>query len=420
MRITLLVLAVAVVLGGLVGVLVARDPGYVLIAYQDTAVETSLWFAALVMLAIYALVRLVMFVLTRVGGGGNRLKGWHQRRRSEAARDQTERGQVLMAEGRWAEARKLLEAAAPRVPAPLINYLGAARAAHEMGDRQGRDELLRAAHQSTSGSRFAVGLTQAELQRADGQWEPCLASLLQLYRLSPRHPQVLRMLVSCYQHLQDWQAMLELMPELKKHKVVPEPALLGLQIDAWRGRVRTGREDPSELWKSVPRDLRREPALVAAFARALAAAGSDADAESIVRSALEHSWDRELVRLYGTLVNAEPERQMVVAEGWLKQRPNDPDLLLALGRISLMNHLWAKAREYLEASLRLRRSAEAQSELGRLCTALGESERGGELLTQALQSLSAPEPLPTGEGASMTEARRELDPLPALPLPERA
>lgn len=395
MKIAFLVLAVALVLGGLVGVLVLRDPGYVLIAYQNLAVETSLWFALLVLVGLYAAFALVAFLVTRTIRGSGRLKGWNARRRTRTARDQTVRGLLLMAEGRWAEARKLLEAAAGRVPAPLINYLNAARAAHAMGDARGRDELLRAAHESTPGSRLAVGLTQAELQRADGQWEACLATSLQLYRQAPRHPQVLRLLVDCYRHLHDWQAILELAGDLKKHRVMPDAELRALEREAWRGRLAAGRDAPEALWKSVPRELRRDAALAAAFARALADSGQGVEAEALLRDVLDQTWSPELVSLYGKLVNADPPSQLLAAERWLKERPNDADLLLALGRISLMNRQWAKAREYLEASLRLRRSAEAQAELGRLCTALGDSERGGELLARALEHL------------------------PALPMPER-
>ena len=50
-------------------------------------------------------------------------------------------------------------------------------------------------------------------------------------------------------------------------------------------------------------------------------------------------------------------------------------------------------------SLRLRRSADAQAELGRLCAAMGDGERGAELLVQAqgsLPDLPLPEPQPRG------------------------
>ena len=53
MRIGLLVALLAIALGGLVGMLVVRDPGYVLISYADMALETSIWFALLVVAVVY-------------------------------------------------------------------------------------------------------------------------------------------------------------------------------------------------------------------------------------------------------------------------------------------------------------------------------------------------------------------------------
>jgi uncharacterized protein HemY len=48
-----------------------------------------------------------------------------------------------------------------------------------------------------------------------------------------------------------------------------------------------------------------------------------------------------------------------------------------------MNGQWEKAREYLELSLRMARSPQVYGELGRLCLALGESDRGAEYLRLA-------------------------------------
>ena len=50
MKSGLLLLAIAIVLGGLVGMLVVQDPGYVLVSYADMALETSLWFALMLLL----------------------------------------------------------------------------------------------------------------------------------------------------------------------------------------------------------------------------------------------------------------------------------------------------------------------------------------------------------------------------------
>lgn len=387
MKIGLLVATVAVVLGGVVGTLVVRDPGYVLVVYDQMAVETSLWLGLGLLAGACLVVFVIVYMLVKISASGRHLGAWRRERRSQGARRQTVRGLMLMAEGEWAEARRLLTATAPDAQSPLINYLNAARAAHEMGDGDGRDDLLRRAHESTPAARLAVGLTQAELQKSAGQWEQCLATVLQLRSHHPRHPQVLSMLAECYEHLADWRALVALLPELKKAGLVQGEELTQLQVRAWSHQLAAADAPPAATWKLIPRELRREPALVASYARQLAETGDVGEAESAIRTALDRDWQAELVELYGRVVSGDVERQLVVAEGWLKERPNDAGLLLTLGRICLMNHLWAQAREYLEASLRLRRSPDVYGELGRLCSALGDVDRGTEYLGLSLPGL---------------------------------
>ena len=134
MKLLLLILAVALALGGLVGTLVVRDPGYVLVAYDQVALETSLWFAVILLIGTYFVVRLLVFVFVRLGRGRSKLRDWTDARRLRRAENQTVKGLLLMAEGDWEGARRRLESAADRVDVPLVNYLTAARAAHAMGD----------------------------------------------------------------------------------------------------------------------------------------------------------------------------------------------------------------------------------------------------------------------------------------------
>ncbi len=72
------------------------------------------------------------------------------------------------------------------------------------------------------------------------------------------------------------------------------------------------------------------------------------------------------------------------AEGWLKSHSQNAELLLALGRISLRNELWGKARDYFEASLRMEHRAETCAELARLLTQLGDVEGGNRFFQQGL------------------------------------
>jgi len=387
MKLGLLLLGIAVVLGGLVGTLVVRDAGYVLVSYDDFAIETSLWFAVLILSGLYFLIRFAVYLSTRLLRGGGNFGTWNRRRKVRVARQQTVQGLLLMAEGQWAEAKKLLVAAATEVRSPLINYLNAARAAHELSDVEGRDELLRKAHETTPGSRFAVALTQAQLQMSIGQWEQCLATLLQLRSEAPRHKLVLTMLASCYEELHEWGALVEMIPGLKKTKTLNTHELDRLQLLAWTHRLKDEKSDVEGVFRSVPKELRRSTALVLPYARRLLAEGSLEEAEAVVRATLEHTWEEALVELYGRIASNDVARQLVVAEGWLKARPNDPGLLLCLGRVCLMNQQWAKAREYFEVSLRLLRTHAVYGELGRLCVALGDVSRGSEYLSQALAEL---------------------------------
>ena len=401
MRTGLLTLIVAIVLGGLVGTLMVRDPGYLLVVYDRQAIETSLWFATILLIGLYFVVRLLVFVTARLIQGKGSLSEWNRQRRAQGARVQTVQGLLLMAEGEWAEAKRLLLNAAGRANTPLINYLNAARAAHELGLTEERDDLLRQAHETTPGSRFAVGLTQAQLQMAKFQWEQCLATLLQLRQESPKHPLVLRMLSTCYEQLGDWPALIKIAPDLKKIKLADVDGLNAMQALAWSKQL--AEVDTVEaLWKSVPKDLKRDPVLIEACVKRMLELELTNAAEAVLRNGLNQGWNEVLVGLYGQVVTDSPEHQLVVAEGWLKERPNDAALLLALGRISMMNSEWPKAREYLEASLRLQRSPEVYGELGRLCTALGETERGGEYLGRAYVNL--PElPLPTSAPRAVSE-----------------
>lgn len=202
------------------------------------------------------------------------------------------------------------------------------------------------------------------------------------------------MLIECYEQLGDRQAMLELLPDVRKAKVLGEEELKQRSLDGWRVRLSED-QAPEQVWAMIPKELKKHPDLVAAFARAVSRqeGGDPTLALAELKSALQRSWDSELVNLYGAMKGEKPRDQLAAAEGWLKQHPDDAALLLALGRISLMNEEWDKAREYLETSLRLEPSPAVYSELGRLCSAMGDVERGNEYLL--LSAADVPElPLP--------------------------
>src|SRR5690606_23963896 len=93
----------------------------------------------------------------------------------------------------------------------------------------------------------------------------------------------------------------------------------------------------------------------------------------------------------GHLPSAYPQQLLLILEEQLKSRPNNPVLLLTLGRVCLRNQLWAKAREYFEHALRMSDSgqltAEISGELARLALHQGEGVAALEHYQCAMQLL---------------------------------
>ena len=389
MAITILV---AVVLGGLLGMWIVRDAGYVLISYGQQIIETSLWVALAGLVVVYLLLRGMAYIFHRLMSSQSQVMNWRSGRKANSARQLTVKGMLFMAEGRWRDGKKALLSAVPSVDTPLINYLQAARSAHELGDAAERDNLLKLAHESTPGAEFAATLTQAEFQMSDGRYEQALATLLTLRKRVPKHKTVLIMLTGCYEALADWQALHEVLPEAADRKAISEAEVRRLSRLVWESLLK-GEEKISVLWRRLPRYLKGDHGLLQDWVEHLITNGRDDDAENVITLTLDQVWIPELVQRYGILKASDPERQLLVAQGWSKSRPNDPDLLLCLGRLSLLCEEFPQAREYFDAALRCSPSPDVYAELGRLCVALGDERRGKDYLLQSLSYL--PEiPLP--------------------------
>ena len=388
------VMFLVIAAAALLGLAIAEHPGYVLIAYRNFRFESSLW-ATLALVAVLWLViwgiKVLIELLTTSGGVVN---PWSRRNRSRRVQIAIEQGQMDLAEGRWASAQKHLHRAAEAERQPLLYYLGAARAANEQGLYEESDRLLERALERQPQAELAIALSHAQLQTDRNDTEGALATLQAMRERHPHSIQVLRQLQRLHQQRGDWSALIRLLPELRKNKILPAAELADLERRAWGENLSLAAhrdEDGSvslqsltRAWQQLTSAQRQEPQLVLAYAEQLRQLGAQAEAEEVLRTALKRQYDSHLVRLYGLLRGADPDRQLKLAEGWLKEHPQDPSLLLTLGRLCLQNSLWGKAREYLESSLRVQRNPEACAELARLLARLGDTEQSNQLFQEGL------------------------------------
>ena len=403
-RIYWLLLILAVVVGVASWVLfdlpLAEHKGYVLIAFQGFRYESSLWVFVALLLVVWLLVYLVRLSVRLLVTSGGLLNPWsalHSRRRLRTA---SEQGFLDLAEGRWAPALRHLKRAANSSPQPLTYYLGAARAAHQLGQHEDSDHLLEQALDQQPQAELAVALQHAELQLARGQADAALDTLEAMHARHPHHPLVLGQLYQRYLQVENWSALLGLLPNLRKDNVLGSAELSELERQAWHGRLleagkpvdgdaATALGALQKAWQAMTKAQHKEPALLAVYAEQLRLLGAEDEAEELLRNALKQQYDVALVRLYGLLHGRDLGLQLQTAEGWLKQHPDDAGLLLTLGRLCLHSELWGKARDYLESSLVFQRHPETCTELARLLAQLGDLQRSNSLYQESLVLLDA-------------------------------
>ncbi len=372
-----------------VGAFVYIDAGYVMLSWENYTVETSLWMflvlGAIALLAVYIALRALLLLF----GSDRRFNEWRQRRRSLRARRQTTRGLLALAQGQWRRAERNLTSSAKDSDQPLINYLAAARAAYEQDKSEATDEWLKQASLSTKGSDLAVGITQVQLLQSRHQNEQALAVLISLREKHPRHAYLLKLLVKTLQDLEDWVALNELLPTLRKATKIPDEELRKLERNVAlqlldRARHANGGQGLTATFDGLGRDVRYTSDVMKSYVDLLLETEQEEKAEEALREGLKHVWHDELVEIYGRLKGKDANKQLLFAEQQLKERPNDPLLLLTLGRLALRVNDLEKAREYLQTGLSIRGLAELHAEMGKVMLAEGDETLACEHFQLAL------------------------------------
>lgn len=379
----LIALLVIVSLSVAFAMLAKDDPGYVLFVWRNTTLETSLslmfLFGLLVFGLMYALIRLIIWFWTLPRD----VKIIRDRRRFFKIQKHRQAGLFAFAEGDWKTAEKSLVKSAGLTQRPLVDYLSAARAAQKLQAYERRDRYLAMADNNVEGADLAVGLTQAELQYAHGQYEEALASLIRVRNVDPKHPYALRLLAQVYRAIKAWGELVDLLPDLKKRKAM-EPHELEEYTrlschEVMNLAVASGSESRlRDTWERLPKAEKQTPSFIVDYARAMIARGQSDEVEPMIRHAIRQNWDDGLVHVYGLCEVTDTHQQQSRAEAWLEGHREDAVLLLTLARISLRNRLWGKARSYLEASLSIEPRGETYRELGALLDQLDEHDKAAE------------------------------------------
>ena len=391
----------AVFLGAFAAHFLLRDRGYVLVNFLGYVIEMSVPVLVLVLAGAYFAVRLLLGVWR----APRRLGEAVAERRLRRAGEKLTSGLIHMAEGDWSKGERLLARSVRGTDSPLIHYLMAARAAQLQGSDERRDDWLKLAYEELPEAETAVLLTQAELQLEHSDHERALATLQRIQEAHPDHPVALALLARIHHALEDWERLLALGPRLADARMDTGEmeGIVAAALEASIAEQDITRVDVDRLWGRLPAALRKAPRLIALQGLALNSLGQGEEAEKKIRQALKRGWEEPLVLAYGRVRGAKADKQLLQAEQWLKQRPEDGALLLSAARLCMVLELWGKARSYLETSLAIAPRTEAYALYGRLLDQFGEADNAALAFRSGLS-------LAVGAG----------DDLPALGSPDAA
>ena len=341
MKRPLIILLLVTIVAGVLGTLIANDPGYVFVSYQDYSLQTGLWVMLGVIIILLVLLSQVARLVRGLLGSPKRYHNWRTGKQAHRASQSALKGMRLLFEGEYEQARRYLGADADKLDtqgmgtkdtdaeanmAQGINYLAAARAADAMGDDAARDSYLRLSEEATPALRKARQMTTAELALQRGDYALSLDALADL--APSKH--LLHLKRDALLQRGDWQGMLALVPKISK---IDQMAALAYEKQAlYRGFAEHKQHDAelTKLYRSLSRAAREAPEIIFAYVEALS---SKETVEPLLRQTIRREWCPQLLELYASLDLVPIKLRLKTTEKWLTEHPDDAALHYCLGCI---------------------------------------------------------------------------------------
>ncbi|HBA34063.1 MAG TPA: hypothetical protein DCZ12_08020 [Gammaproteobacteria bacterium] len=398
-----------------VAMLLHGEPGFITLNYaNEWVIETSLALFAVTLIGLFLVLYLGTLLISWLLTLPARFQVRRQNRRNANAAKTLTDGLIHLIQGNYSQAEKLFTKTQSNADLRFISHVLHAYSAEQQHNIKVRDQNLDHASNIGSEEKTTIDIIQAKLLLTQQQPEQAKILLEKLAdNNNSRKNSVLILLAQTYVELSEWSGLQTLMPSLKKQKLLQTTAASGLEHQLWLGQLSETQtcDDAIMVWQNLPRQAHKQPDIIASYAEKLISGNANEAAERLLREAINHSWSDDLITLYGKVHSENLDKQVAHAERWLAQAPDNPNLLLALGRLSAKAKLWGKARSSLQTAIAIKPSAEAYQALGLLLADTGEMDEAYNCYNQGLQML-AEETLSAPDTTEMTDTTHEQ--VPAL------
>lgn len=377
--VVLLIVAVAGVLGAQwlaqhntsdMGQVIVRSGGY---DYSTTLPRAALLLllAWLLLAALWSLLRLPFRI-------------W-RRYRKRQGRARLLEGLRALQGGHWQRAERLLALAAHDREVGAIALTAAVRAADGRGDEAAAQAWL-----ATLAERDPTAHAMLAAERLIEHGLPVDAiNALDVAAAQPLPPRGLLLRARALKMIGRAGEAYGLLGALRQQSALPDAELARLEMELAAQSLREAADANllAERWEAMPKALRTEPGVVAAYAGRAAALRWDEAALRHLEQALDTRWDESLADLYGRLAIGHVDSRRASAQRWLQAHPASPALLVALARLARAQGQWLQAQDFLHRALAQGAGAEAWEELGAGYAAAGEEGLSRRAYANAVRAM---------------------------------
>ena len=395
MRRLLVALIVALLLGAASIWVMQSDSGYILLSFNNTTIEMTIWVGILLYLAVTALGAWLLLLFKWLSDAGG-LRQWWVLRRSKQHGNKTAQGLILFADHDWKQASEMLLSGAGRSSMPDVNLLFAARAAAENNQIDQARILLEQLKVSHPKAKALADKTLAEMLILNEQLEEAVQLLQPIAARKPGDRGVLRLLSDTYYLMGDWSSLQKLLHDLNYYKAINPSNMKTLEQDVYANLLSNFTPNPDftlqekkdqagDLWELIPKRLRNDAELICGYFDALQQVNDTDRVQLLMVKTINKHWHPELVERFGQLETSAPEKQLLAAEKWLLDHPEDAVLLVALGSICCQLRFWGKARDYFSVALRLQPNAATYLRLADVFAEMGDQAESNLMYRHGLR-----------------------------------
>lgn len=239
------------------------------------------------------------------------------------------------------------------------------------------------------GHSLAVEMTKIRQMVRNQQYADAHSQLEHLKGRYPNNTIVLNLLKKTYIGLELWGALDELLPRLKKSKLISDEEYHQLFYQAQLGKMKEvgsqqGVEGLLSYWAHLPKKLKQDDSVIQLMVEQLILHNGDSEAYIILRDSIKQTPSNKLLPLITQVDLPDTHPAIVMLEGLAKKQPNNPEINSTLGQLYLREQRWQEAQHAFEAALQQRVSISDYSYLADALEQQNMKQAAGEVSRKAL------------------------------------